>query len=93
VKEAWMKFATVRELSSGTSHILREVDGGEAVIVTKFGKPKYLLIEITEDGIEDYILAKHYHLEDEFDKGVEELKTGKTKSLRALLPKAKKRGR
>ena len=88
-----MRFATVRELSSGTSQVLREVDGGEVLIVTKFGKPRYLLVPIDEDGIEDFILAKHYHLEEGFDKALAELKAGKTKSRRALLARDKTRGR
>ena len=80
-----MKFATVRELSSGTSQLLKEAEQNEAVIITKFGKPRYLLIEISENEIEDFILAKHYNLERGFEKAKKELKAGKTKTRTALL--------
>ncbi len=88
-----MKFATIRELSSGTSQLLKELEGEKAIIITKFGKPRYLLIEIHEDEIENFILAKHYNLEGEFEKAQEELKGGKTKSRTALLSKGVRRGR
>ena len=88
-----MKFATVRELSSITSQLLKEVEKEKTIVITKFGKPRYLLVGINEDEIEDFILAKHYDLEGEFERAREELKKGKTKSRRALLATGAKRGR
>lgn len=88
-----MKFATVRELSSGTSQLLKKIEKNDAVIITKFGKPRYLLVEITEDEIEDFILAKHYGLEKDFENAREELRKGKTSSRAALLGKGVRRGR
>lgn len=82
-----MKFASIRELSSETSQVLKKVEGEEAVIITKFGKPRYLLVETDEDEIEDFILAKHYNLEGEFERARVALKQGKTKSRSALLHK------
>ncbi|MCH7760168.1 type II toxin-antitoxin system Phd/YefM family antitoxin [candidate division TA06 bacterium] len=88
-----MKFATIRELSSGTSQVLKEVESEDAVIITKFGKPRYILLEINEDEIEDFILAKHYNLEKEFERARGELKRGKTKSRKVLLIKGARGGR
>ena len=88
-----MKFATIRELSSGTSQLLKEVENEEAVIITKFGKPRFILMEIREDEIEDFILAKHYNLERDFEKALDELNRGKTKNLSHLLRKGSKSGR
>ena len=63
------------------------------MIITKFGKPRYLLVEIDEDEMEDFILAKHYNLEREFERAREELKKEKTKSLTALVGKGARRAR
>ena len=88
-----MRFASIRELSSGTSQLLKEVENEDAVIITKFGKPRYLLIEISEDEIEDFILSKHYNLERDFERALTELNKGKTKNLTHLLRKGSKSGR
>lgn len=80
-----MRFASVRELSSSTSHLLKEVEKNDAVVITKFGKPRYLLMGIHEDELEDFILARYLNLEKEFEKGRKELAEGKTRSLASLL--------
>ena len=88
-----MKFATIRELNSGTSQVLKDAEQNDGVVITKFGKPRYLLVEIDEDELEDFILAKHYNLETAFEKARKELTSGKTKSLNALLHGGGRRGK
>lgn len=57
-----MKFVSVRELRNETNKVV-ETAGREDVIITAFGKPKAVLLKMTEEDLEDYILAKHLGLE------------------------------
>jgi prevent-host-death family protein len=50
-----VKFANVRELKNKTSEILRSSEK-EDVIVTSKGKPKAIIIGISEEEFEDYLL-------------------------------------
>ena len=50
-----MKFANVRELKNKTSEILRSAEK-EEIIVTSKGKPKAIIIGISEEDFEDYLL-------------------------------------
>jgi prevent-host-death family protein len=52
-----MRFVSVRELRLETPKVLRSVSRGEKVIVTNRGKPQAAIIRLTEDDIEDLVLA------------------------------------
>jgi prevent-host-death family protein len=52
-----VKFTNVRELKSKTSEMLRTVERGNTVLVTTHGRPTAMLVPVTEDDIEDALLA------------------------------------
>lgn len=54
-----MRFASVRELKNKTSELLRHTRGGEDILITLRGKPVAILRSLSEDGLEDYIIANH----------------------------------
>lgn len=44
-----MKFANVRTLKANTAELLQAVEAGEEVIITYHGKPKAVLLKISEE--------------------------------------------
>jgi prevent-host-death family protein len=59
-----VKFATSSELNQNSTHVLKEVTlHKDDVIITKNGKPVAMIIPMSEDALEDYILAKHFGLD------------------------------
>ncbi|MBI2932483.1 MAG: type II toxin-antitoxin system Phd/YefM family antitoxin [Planctomycetes bacterium] len=54
-----MKFATVRDLKNKTSEMLRLAAKGKDVLVTSHGRPVAVLRGMSEEDLEDYILANH----------------------------------
>ncbi len=50
-----MKFANVRELKNKTSEILRKAEK-EDVIITSKGKPRAVIVGVSEENFEDYLL-------------------------------------
>lgn len=51
-----MKVANTVELKNRTNELLRMVMKGEAVIITRKGKPAASLTMLTEDDLEDFVL-------------------------------------
>ena len=49
-------FVNIRELKNHTSKVVRRCRKGD-VVVTSRGKPKVILHAVSEDDIEDYLLA------------------------------------
>lgn len=54
-----MKFATVREVKSRMSEMLRLAGNGKDVLITNRGRPVAVLHGLSEDDLEDYVLAHH----------------------------------
>ncbi|BCA53472.1 hypothetical protein W02_06120 [Nitrospira sp. KM1] len=76
-----MKFANVRELKSKTSEMLRTVERGNTVLVTTHGRPTAMLVPVTEDDIEDTLLAYSPQLRKKIDEGLKDIRAGKTMEL------------
>jgi len=53
-----MKFANVRELKNKTSEILRKSEK-ESIVITSNGKPRAIIIGITEDDFSDFLIEKN----------------------------------
>lgn len=66
-----MKFANVRELKTNTSAMLRIVERGNTVLVTTHGRPTAMLVPVTEDDIEDALLAYSPTLQKKIEAGAE----------------------
>ncbi|MBI3318647.1 MAG: type II toxin-antitoxin system prevent-host-death family antitoxin [Candidatus Omnitrophica bacterium] len=51
-----VQFVNVRELKDHLSEVIRRSHGGD-VVVTSRGKPKAVLHSVSEEDLEDYLLA------------------------------------
>ncbi|MCH7731766.1 MAG: type II toxin-antitoxin system Phd/YefM family antitoxin [Candidatus Marinimicrobia bacterium] len=80
-----MKFITIRQFSRSLSKYISLSSNGDDIVITKNGHPVALLSEFAEDDIEDFILAKHFDLENEFEMAKAELLRNETVSLYELL--------
>ena len=76
-----MKFANVRELKTKTSEMLRTVERGNTVLVTTHGRPTAMLVPVTEDDIEDALLAYSPTLRKKIEEGIKDIRAGQTMPL------------
>lgn len=76
-----MKFTNVRELKSKTSAMLRTVERGNTVLVTTHGRPTAMLVPVTEDDIEDALLAYSPQLRKKIEEGLKDIRAGRTMEL------------
>jgi prevent-host-death family protein len=88
-----MKFTNVRELKAKTSAVLRTVAKGNTVLVTTHGRPTAMLVPVSEDDIEDALLAYSPTLRKKIEEGLKDIQAGRTMSLadymsRRTKPKA-----
>jgi prevent-host-death family protein len=76
-----MKFTNVRELKAKTSEMLRTVERGNTVLVTTHGRPTAMLVPVTEDDIEDALLAYSPTLRKKIEEGLKDIRAGRTMRL------------
>ena len=76
-----MKFTNVRELKAKTSEMLRTVERGNTVLVTTHGRPTAMLVPVTEDDIEDALLAYSPTLRKKIEEGLKDIREGRTMRL------------
>lgn len=76
-----MKFTNVRELKAKTSEMLRTVEMGNTVLVTTHGRPTAMLVPVTEDEIEDVLLAYSPQLRKKIEAGLKDIQAGRTMPL------------
>ena len=76
-----MKFTNVRGLKSKTSEMLRTVEQGNTILVTTHGRPTAMLVPVTEDNIEDALLAYSSKLRKKIQEGLKDIRAGRTMSL------------
>ncbi len=86
-----MKFANVRELKTKTSEMLRIVERGNTVLVTTHGRPTAMLVPVTEDDIEDALLAYSPKLRKKIEEGLKDIRTGRTMALSDYKVKRRKK--
>ena len=77
----FVKFTNVRELKTKTSEMLRTVERGNTVLVTTHGRPTAMLVPVTEDDIEDALLAYSPKLRKKIEEGLKDIRAGRTKLL------------
>jgi prevent-host-death family protein len=78
---AIVKFTNVRELKAKTSEMLRTVERGNTVLVTTHGRPTAMLVPVTEDDIEDVLLAYSPKLRKKIEEGLKDIRAGRSMSL------------
>ena len=76
-----MKFTNVRELKAKTSSVLRRVERGDTVLVTTHGRPTAMLVPVSENDIEDAMLAYSPTLRKKIEEGLKDIRAGRTMSL------------
>jgi prevent-host-death family protein len=76
-----VKFTNVRELKAKTSAVLRTVGKGNTVLVTTHGRPTAMLVPISEDDIEDAMLAYSPMLRKKIEDGLKDVRAGRMMSL------------
>ncbi|HPG40222.1 MAG TPA: type II toxin-antitoxin system prevent-host-death family antitoxin [bacterium] len=82
-----MKFINIKELSKSPSKYIKSANEEGDIIITRNGQPYALLSKIDGDELEDYILARHYDLEKQFDNAQQEYESGATIPAKELLEK------
>lgn len=80
-EEVIVKFANVRELKTKTSEMLRTVERGNTVLVTTHGRPTAMLVPVTEDDIEDVLLAYSPKLRKKIEEGLKDIRAGRIMAL------------
>ena len=86
-----MQFINIRELSRSPSKYIKLANEDNDIIITRNGHPYALLLKIDDEELEDFILAKHFNLENEFNIAKKELLTSKTKNVHDLLDNVTKK--
>lgn len=80
-----MQFVNIRELSRATSKYVKIANEDDEVIVTRNGHPYAILQRIDDNELEDFILAKHLKLNNDFTTARTEYNKGETVNARDLL--------
>ncbi len=87
-----MKFTNVRELKAKTSEMLRTVEKGNTVLVTTHSRPTAMLVPVTEEDIEDALLAYSPTLRKKIEAGLKDIRESRTMLLSAYkATRAKKK--
>lgn len=80
-----MKFINIRELSKSPSKYIKNANEEGDVIVTRNGLPYAIITRIDGNELEDYVLAKHFTLEEQFKNAKREYAAGNTTNAHDLL--------
>jgi len=80
-----MQFINIRELSRAPSKYIKAANEDDDIIITRNGHPYAMLLKINDNDLEDFILAKHFDLENEFKTAKKEWLSGKTANVHDLL--------
>ena len=81
-----MQFINIRELSRSPSKYMKLAnEKDDEIVITRNGHPYALLLKINDDDLEDFILAKHFNLEIEFENAKQEHLSDKTTSVHDLI--------
>lgn len=86
-----MKFTNVRELKAKTSEMLRTVEKGNTVLVTTHGRPTAMLVPVTEEDIEDALLAYSPQLRKKIEAGLRDIRAGRTTPLADYISRRARR--
>jgi prevent-host-death family protein len=80
-----MRVVTVDDLGRDAAHIVRRLDEGGPVIVVDEGRPAALVLRLTEDELEDHLLARNPELQAELDQAYAECLAGVGRPAAELL--------
>ncbi len=80
-----MEFVNIKELTRSPSKYIQMANENDDIVITQNGRPCALLVKIDDEALDDYILAKHFNLENEFEIAKQEYASGETVNARTLL--------
>jgi hypothetical protein len=80
-----MRFVTVDDLGRNAVAIVRGLTEAGSVIVTDDGKPAAVVLRLTEDEAEDYLLSRNESLKRELEEAYEECLQGVGRPAADLL--------
>ena len=80
-----MEFVNIKKLTQSPSKFIQLANENDDLVITQDGHPYALLVKINEEELDDYILAKHFDLENEFETAKLEHASGETVNARKLL--------
>ena len=85
-----MKFINIRELSRSPSKYVKLANEENDIVITRNGHPYALLQKIDDTGVEDFILAKHLDLENDFENAKNDFNSKNTTNAHDLLREVNK---
>ena len=80
-----LRFATVADFRVNPSKVFRELGRGKKVVVTRAGKPIGVLIGISDEDLEDFILEHHPAYKARYKQARREYARGQVKTLAEVL--------
>ncbi len=86
-----MKVANTVDLKNKTNKLLRQVMGGEALIITYRGKPAASLTPLSEDDLEDFVLEHSPKVRKMLAEAEADREAGRVLPLEAYLAKTRTR--
>jgi len=87
-----MKFASTADLKNRTNQLLRQVEAGHLLVVTRRGTPIAAVRGCTEDELEDLILETDPKIRESIARAEGELRRGLGIPLRSYRPRRRRRG-
>ncbi len=81
-----MKFTNVRELKAKTSEMRGTVERGNTVLVTTHGRPTAMLVPVTEEDLEDAVLAYSPTIRKKIEAGPKDIRAGRAMLLSDYKP-------
>jgi prevent-host-death family protein len=72
-----MKFASTAELKNRTNALLREVEAGRVVVITRRGKPVASVLPCAEDDIEDLVLETDPRIRRSIERAAADIAAGR----------------
>lgn len=76
-----IEIVNVRELARNTSRVLEEVEEGTFVLVTRNGKPVATVTPISQDALDDFVMAHAPEFVQAREEAEKEIASGETASL------------
>jgi len=80
-----VRFASVADFRVNASKVFNALHRGEKVVVTKAGKPIAVLQGISDEDLEDFILANHPAYRSRYKKGRRDHAAGRCRTLEEIL--------
>lgn len=88
-----IEVVNVRELARNTGRVLEEVEEGTYVLITRKGRPVATVSPISQEALEDFVLAHAPEFVESLDEADREIASGRTVALREFERELKSKTR